>query len=597
MRIISKLLRGRNASTPNPRPSRRMAPCRLGLETLEDRTLLSAAVFVVPTTQTADSTHFYNLQSAINAAGPGGSVTIEPGSAPGDGTVSSAGLTIQGDPGSAASSLPPINLTLTGTASSSTLLNLNLGSLTIDASNVSLTDSIVTFATLGTGTSGLTIENNLFTGSATTLSPAGLTGTQTSGDVIAFNTFNISNSVGGPSFEAMLALSSSSGITIQQNTFNGGGDFQEGIVLQDDANINVLNNQVRLQAPSLNTIALLIDYTQVLTSSITVENNVLSASSAGTAQGIGLFIDTTNNTNTNVQVLVQNNDFHNNAIGIDYASNAADTTTPGSDFGGGAAGSLGLNNFRSFTATASATSGAIVVQGLNPALTLSAENNLFANGVSPGNVVTPAAQIVLGNGVQNPSAFVQTLYFNLLGRTAASSEVSFWTSVFNGSGQGAVASGILNSTESYNTIVNNLYIQLLGRTADSGGLSFWTSILQGGGTLETVEAGILASTEYINRAGSNIVTSYYVQLLGRTPSSSELSFWNSVLFTQGANAVALGILGSTEYRTDFTTHLYQQLLHRQPAAGEVAVWADNTSLNLLQIEAGILSSTEYLNNG
>src|SRR5438128_1353596 len=59
-------------------PGRRRRPGRLALEALEDRTL-PANVFVVPLTADVNATSFRTLSDAIKAAGPNGTVTIEPG--------------------------------------------------------------------------------------------------------------------------------------------------------------------------------------------------------------------------------------------------------------------------------------------------------------------------------------------------------------------------------------------------------------------------------------------------------------------------------------------------------------------------------------
>lgn len=419
----------------------------------------------------------------------------------------------------------------------------------------------------------------------------------------------------GPSPTPIIELTSVTGSTVSNNLIDGAGsDFQEGILLENGNNDSILSNTITL-APSsgtLHTIGIDIEYSTSGASTINIGNNHITTNNVG----IGLNINATHNTDANVKVDVYGNDFHNNAIGVRYIGAGG---TPGSDLGGGALGSVGGNNFRGFTSTATASAGAIVVSNVAAGATLSAQDNLFANGTTPGNVVSPNGTSVINtNGaVTGTAAFIQAAFMDLLGRNASSSEVSQQTNVFNSSsGQAGVIDGLITSQEGANFIVNNLYIQLLGRPADSMGLSFWSSMIQNGGTLEQVETGILTSPEFLARAnGSNYVQDLYLVLLNRTASADELAYWNGVLSGQnGAANVAMGILTSTEYRMDFAQSIYEQDLHRSASSSELSGWANataslqqliqqfmagdfSTQLSLLGIEEGILSSTEFFNNG
>jgi hypothetical protein len=105
---------------------------RLNLEGLETRLtpgVLPAFAFVVPVSQPVDITHVHTLAEAVQKAGDGGMVTIEPGASPDAGqiTIGNVNITIQGDPNVPASILPSENILFTGV--NGTLTNLNLGEL------------------------------------------------------------------------------------------------------------------------------------------------------------------------------------------------------------------------------------------------------------------------------------------------------------------------------------------------------------------------------------------------------------------------------------------------------------------------------------
>lgn len=95
------------------------------------------------------------------------------------------------------------------------------------------------------------------------------------------------------------------------------------------------------------------------------------------------------------------------------------------------------------------------------------------------------------------AGWVRSLYQQVLGRSAASSEVAFWTArMAAGSSRAEVASGFLLSTEHLTSIVDGYYVSLLGRHIDSAGQATWVSQLQSGVRLENVVGDIIASEEY-----------------------------------------------------------------------------------------------------
>jgi hypothetical protein len=205
-----------------------------------------------------------------------------------------------------------------------------------------------------------------------------------------------------------------------------------------------------------------------------------------------------------------------------------------------------------------------------------------------------------------PLGFVQDLYNDFLGRTGAPSELNQWVSVLPTLGQAGVAYAISHSPEALTYAVDGFYVKFLGRQAAGGEEAVWVAALENGATEEQVIAVILSSSEFAAHANAligganadaNYVQALYQLLLNRTGSPAEVNFWLGAL-PNGRAAVALGFLGSPEYRTDVVTQLYGTLLDRltMPTASDVAGWV-NSGLDILAIEAVFASSAEYFQNG
>ena len=105
-----------------------------------------------------------------------------------------------------------------------------------------------------------------------------------------------------------------------------------------------------------------------------------------------------------------------------------------------------------------------------------------------------------GRAGSTDSAWVTSLYADVLHRPAAASEVSGWTQALsNGASRQDVSMGFLLSTEHLTAVVNGYYQHLLGRELDPSGKAGWVGILQAGGRDETIIGGIIASDEYFNQ--------------------------------------------------------------------------------------------------
>jgi len=210
-------------------------------------------------------------------------------------------------------------------------------------------------------------------------------------------------------------------------------------------------------------------------------------------------------------------------------------------------------------------------------------------------------------GLTANERFVQALYLDNLGRPGVKAELDEWVAMLDASAaaQSAVTSAIVDSPEARDRLVKSWYVSFLGRQATNAEELGWVNALLAGQSEETVLSGILASTEFYNRAqalsftGSmdqRYIDALYILLLGRNPGDAETAGWVSVLPQLGGQGVALDFLDSTEFRTDAFEGYYEALLHRPADATGLNDWLASP-LDLAAVRQEFESSPEFYQNG
>jgi uncharacterized protein YkwD len=186
--------------------------------------------------------------------------------------------------------------------------------------------------------------------------------------------------------------------------------------------------------------------------------------------------------------------------------------------------------------------------------------NVRANFVLPANSVQPQG-----------GSWIALLYHDLLGRVPAPGEIQGWQDqLASGASRGSIVEGFLGSQEYANHVVTQWYEQYLHREPDAAGLANFSQELLNSGSWDSVRMGILTSPEYFAVHGataSGFVQGLYQELLGRTPSGTEASGWNSQAGAGQQSAVVGGFLGSQEFKTDEVTNYYASFLRRLPDSG------------------------------
>ncbi|GEP06519.1 DUF4214 domain-containing protein [Methylobacterium oxalidis] len=161
---------------------------------------------------------------------------------------------------------------------------------------------------------------------------------------------------------------------------------------------------------------------------------------------------------------------------------------------------------------------------------------------------------------------VARLYYGVLDRAPEAGGLQGWTnSVEHGTSLQDVVRAFLSSDE-YEVIttgltdtqfVESLYQQVLGRTAEDAGVQFWSSVLAQGGSRSTIANAFADSLEFQSaHAGANNATyvqDLYQAVLGRAGDEAGIQAWSAALDGQSLTRSDLAhvFTASTEFQTKF----------------------------------------------
>jgi len=217
------------------------------------------------------------------------------------------------------------------------------------------------------------------------------------------------------------------------------------------------------------------------------------------------------------------------------------------------------------------------------------------------NATSPNQSNALTGLGPSDERFIRMLYVDLLGRDADSSTVAVLVGLLQGTSRQTVALNVLTSPEYDSYLISSYYRNFLGRSPSTSDLSFFLPFLTNPGSSdEEVAALILGSAEYFtNVAGgtnAGFVNQVYSDVLGRTPSAGEiLPFVNFLSNGFSRSDVALLILRSAENRTHLVNTWFNDFLRRAPTGTETSSFVGllNNGSTQEQVMAQILGTNEY----
>lgn len=159
------------------------------------------------------------------------------------------------------------------------------------------------------------------------------------------------------------------------------------------------------------------------------------------------------------------------------------------------------------------------------------------------------------------TTFVQGLYANIFARTPTTSEVNYWTGKI-GLGemtQAQVLEAFVTSGEAQGNAASvfRLYQSYFGRVPAADEVQFHTAALNNGAALITIAQQFSEAPEFATRFGADntdaeFVTNLYQNVLGRTPSQTEIDYYVARLSGgESRGSVALSFNESPEFKTNY----------------------------------------------
>jgi hypothetical protein len=203
----------------------------------------------------------------------------------------------------------------------------------------------------------------------------------------------------------------------------------------------------------------------------------------------------------------------------------------------------------------------------------------------PPNPTATGAQLGTGTSASERNrAFLQHLFQDVLGRPADATALAQYGNLL---GQGSasrsqIAQTVLGSSEGATVVVSGLYSRLLHRQPDAQSLALFVSLLQHGGTAEQVEAQLITSEEYAQRAGGGWLDQAYQDLLGRHFDAAS------------RQQIAQTVMATDEFAGVVIASLYQKYLRRQAdPQGLLAMRAIFRQGGSAMVSTVLLGSEEY----
>lgn len=183
----------------------------------------------------------------------------------------------------------------------------------------------------------------------------------------------------------------------------------------------------------------------------------------------------------------------------------------------------------------------------------------------------------------NSASNIEDLYYSILWREPDAAGLAFFQDQYNnGASLASIANAMYQSNEYLKSeiylVIERLYTTLLGRQPDDPGLQYWVGLFNKGTSITAIIWAFLNSSEMATRypGGRPSISQYYTLFLGRSPSTSELSYWQGVIGPNQAIEATLlfEMLTGQEYRDTKTqptlVEMLTTLYKRAPTAAEIA---------------------------
>jgi hypothetical protein len=213
----------------------------------------------------------------------------------------------------------------------------------------------------------------------------------------------------------------------------------------------------------------------------------------------------------------------------------------------------------------------------------------------------PTTTTTIAPAQAQSARFVDRAYRDLLGRPPTAAESTFWLGLLaTGVSRTSVATSITTSAEFRQMVVNSYYVSLLGRPATTTELTNLVNAVVGGWLFEWIEMVPLGSDEFYAAHGGTsggYVDALYTIVLGFPPDAAGRAFWVDELTTKGLDryTVAFAFTTSTVAHQNLVWFAYNWLLHRAPSVSELSSGTAQLDGGMRQeaLFASLVGSDEY----
>ncbi len=200
-------------------------------------------------------------------------------------------------------------------------------------------------------------------------------------------------------------------------------------------------------------------------------------------------------------------------------------------------------------------------------------------------------------------AFVESLYQDVLGRSADSTGLATWTAMLaSGSGRSDVVEALWNSAEHRAGQVTDYFNTFLNRGPSNNERNVWVGLMQAGIEESLAMRVFVSSPEFsqLHASNSDFVNALYSKVLGRSADSGGQQFWVNTL-SNGASRfdVVQSFFSSTERMVGDIETAYQENLNREVEAAGRQFWLNELRSNaasLRSMTTSMLRSDEYYAN-
>lgn len=198
------------------------------------------------------------------------------------------------------------------------------------------------------------------------------------------------------------------------------------------------------------------------------------------------------------------------------------------------------------------------------------------------------------------TAYVYNVFHALLNRDPTPDELLYHVNALNtGYNRIDYAKSIYQRDESLHFQIDQVFQSLFDRPAQNADKAFWADELQRGIQPEWMLVVLINGPEYQNAHVSNesFVTGLYNDVLGRSPTSEDITFWTNFLNSGlSRSQVSFNFAYSEESYRRTVENVFVQFLHRSPSTDDYANWVPLLQTRTIPVSRMVellLASSEF----